>query len=235
MDNIAYKINDFFSELTIYNHHINQNTLFYLCLSKLIESHNPKKDEFSLEELLDIINSGIITMSYILTTIIATKLKLIHLETVFDSLIYIYFYQLATHVNHKINYLTLHKILGSCYSCNKYFLLPSDYYYYKCEYCANKSYYKTLYGYYDPNVQCIKCNNCVTYYLIIDNYQLKLNHTHDNTLQHHTLFCSQQCIDNYKTSEKIHLINVNGFKFKWPALSDIVKVYNKYKIYLSMS
>jgi len=184
----------------LYYQNINEQTLSYLCLVKLLAIHLPVKQDLTIEEILDGYDTNTMPLSYPLVDRLARRLNIIHLPVLFESMILIYNKQLGTHLSKWINIFRGLGITQGCQNCGKLLLIPSDYYYYICEHCNIKQNGRY---YYNNNV-CDNCHQSTTNYIIIDQYNVKfkLNCTSlsDNYALQHSIYykkgyyCSQKCI-----------------------------------------
>lgn len=181
---------------------INKNTLIYLCLIKLLEVYPPLKLNLTIEELIDVHAVGCIVLSYPLVNRITRLLNIFHIKELFDPLVEIFNNQLKDLVFYYLSVLESLKIIFNCYFCNKVLLMPSDYYYYTCEYCNCNQYQKSQDNYFDNHL-CEQCQNPVSYYLITDQFKFKLVVTSYQALYYHQgkkfsfydnrCWCAQAC------------------------------------------
>jgi len=165
----------------IYDYHYNNikiellplNSLKIHCLINLIKHHI--KDDFEIEETLDIFNVGGIIVSYFKIDQLCQKLKIRHIEELFEQLTLICANLLEIKVKDQINYLSKTGELVKCYNCRRMSLHPNDDYYYAiCDKCDSKIICNQRH-YSGGKEKCYNCNFYYQYIKVPSGHKAKLN------------------------------------------------------------
>jgi len=107
----------------LYEKMVDYHKLSYLCLVKLLKLHLPVKKDFTIEELIDYHDGGIISLSYPLVTQLANQLNILHLTEIVEPMTLIFDQQLKNYIHHCINILKESNIMATCFWCDKLLLL----------------------------------------------------------------------------------------------------------------
>jgi len=205
METLPNLIVNYLNDPYLYDKIIDQHKLSYLCLVKLLDIYLPPRKDFTIEEIIDYSEEGSIILSYLLLKRLACQLNILQLPELFEPLVLIFDRQLKDYINRCINILIKLNIIDSCIICGKHLLISFEYYYYRCEHCNDNKYYQN-----QDNFFCEQCQNPVTYYLIIDQYNFKLVATSYQALDYYqginynwygadVYCCNLKCDDNHIT------------------------------------